>query len=81
MPDHPSPAQLLAAWRQAERAADAARQAAEMARSAANAAEVAAEAARLAAEQAGVPLDAADNVSDPPATRIATGKARCRRAP
>jgi hypothetical protein len=58
---------LLAAWREAERSASAARSLAEQAREASAAADAAAEAARAAAEAAGVSLDAAD---------IAVGKAR-----
>lgn len=54
---------LLEAWRQAERAAGAARQAAEHATEAADAAELAAEAARRAAADAAVSLEAADRVA------------------
>ena len=53
-------ARLLEAWREAERAAGAARLAAQHAQEAADAAAKAAEAARIAAEDAGVTLDAAD---------------------
>lgn len=59
---------LLEAWREAERAAGAARQAAEHALEAAEAAERSAEAAKRAAEDAGVSLEAAD--------RVATGAKR-----
>jgi hypothetical protein len=58
---------LLAAWREAERAAAAARSLAEQAKEASAAADAAAEAAKVAAEAAGVSLDAAD---------VAVGKAR-----
>ena len=54
---------LLEAWRQAERAAGAARQAAEHALEAAEAAERSAEAAKRAAEDAGVTVEAADQVA------------------
>jgi hypothetical protein len=56
-------ARLLEAWREAERAAGAARLAAEHAQEAADAAAKAAEAARLAAEDAGVSVAAADRVA------------------
>lgn len=55
-----STAQLLEAWRKAQRASDAARHAAEVASGAALAAAEAAEAARRAAEAAGLTLDEAD---------------------
>lgn len=51
---------LLDAWRQAERAAGAARLAAEHAQEAVDAAERSAEAARLAAQDAGLSLEIAD---------------------
>lgn len=54
---------LLEAWREAERAAGAARLAAEHALEAAEAATRAAEAAKRAAEDAGVTLEAADRVA------------------
>lgn len=54
---------LLDAWREAERAAGAARQAAEHALEAADAAERSVEAAKQAAEDAGVSLEAADRVA------------------
>ena len=54
---------LLEAWREAERAAGAARLAAEHAQEAADAAAKAAEAARVAAEDAGVSLEEADRVA------------------
>lgn len=54
---------LLEAWREAERAAGAARLAAEHALQAADAAARAAEAVRQAAEDAGVSLEAADQVA------------------
>lgn len=54
---------LLEAWREAERAAAAARQAAEHAQEAAEAATMSAEAARVAAEDAGLTLEAADRVA------------------
>ena len=60
-------ANLLAAWREAERAAAVARDVAERATEAATAADAAAKAARLAAKEAGVSLGAAD---------IAVGKAK-----
>ena len=56
-------ARLLEAWREAERAAGAARLAAEHAQEAADAAARAAEAARLVAEDAGVTVVAADRVA------------------
>ena len=59
-------ANLLAAWREAERAAEVARSLAAQATEAAAAAESAAAAARQAAKEAGLSLDAAD---------IAVGKA------
>lgn len=54
---------LLEAWREAERAAGAARLAAEHALEAAEAAMKSAEAAKRAAEDAGVTLEAADRVA------------------
>ena len=54
---------LLEAWREAERAAGAARQAAEHALEAAEAAERSAEAAKQAAQDSGVSLEAADRVA------------------
>jgi hypothetical protein len=56
-------ARLLEVWREAERAASAARIAAERAREAAEAAAAAAEAARIAAEDAGITLEVADTVA------------------
>jgi hypothetical protein len=58
---------LLAAWREAERAAEAAKSLAEKANEAAEAATAAAEAARMAALDAGLSLEAAD---------VAVGKAK-----
>lgn len=54
---------LLEAWREAERAAGAARQAAQHAQVAAEAAANAAAAARVAAEDAGLTLEVADRVA------------------
>ena len=53
-------AELLEAWRKAQRASDAAHQTAELAVVAAEAAAAAAEAARKVAENAGLTLDEAD---------------------
>lgn len=56
-------ARLLAAWRQAERAASAAHSVLDHAKEAAEASAKAAEAARLAAEDAGFSVDEADAVA------------------
>jgi hypothetical protein len=53
-------AELLEAWRKAQRASDAAHQTAELAKHAAEAAAEAAEAARTVAESAGLTLDQTD---------------------
>ena len=53
-------AELLEAWRKAQRASDAAHQTAEIAKLAAAAAAEAAEAARRVAENAGITVDEAD---------------------
>ena len=53
-------AELLEAWRKAQRASDAAHQTAELAQVAAEAAAAAAEAARKVAENAGLTIDEAD---------------------
>lgn len=53
-------ADLLEAWRKAQRASDAAHQTAELAKHAAEAAAAAAEAARKVAESAGLTLDETD---------------------